>query len=443
MNRNPPSLRRISDVVDYLIDEHTGVIKFLREEYRQAGTPNFFHYYAQACNTKAFSRQENFGRAGGASIDRDRAIAKAVGEAVERYCSALFQVEELPLTSYESASFQCVHPGTFALFSPEQYAEPGFLFVPFTERTVVRWVPALDPLLNEIIHVPAGMVYVPYYYYQDTGDQPVVQPISTGLACHCSPAEAALSAICEVIERDAFIITWQARMARPQIRVETLSEKNRHLLKLIEETGYSVTLFNITMDSGVPTILSVARSKHHEGPPFAVAAASSLSPEVALQKSLEELEHTRSYCHMIKTHLPRLETIPGFTNIEDQESHLNFWCDEAHSHLAAFLFESDERIDFGEIENIETGDPQSDLKVLLEKINMVGHRVLLCDITTPDIRQLGLYVVRAVIPGFQPFFVGYRYRALGGSRLWTIPQKLGYEGVRKESGDNPLPHPYP
>ena len=79
--------------------------------------------------------------------------------------------------------------------------------VSFTRSTPVRWTEALDPLSGERIHVPASMVYMPYYFHLASGDTPIVQPISTGMACHCTPAEAAITGICEVIERDALMLT--------------------------------------------------------------------------------------------------------------------------------------------------------------------------------------------------------------------------------------------
>jgi ribosomal protein S12 methylthiotransferase accessory factor len=59
------------------------------------------------------------------------------------------------------------------------------------------------------------------------------------------------------------------------------------------------------------------------------------------------------------------------------------------------------------------------------------------------VEDLGLKVVRAVIPGYHPLVMGHRLRALGGKRLWTIPQKLGFKGITTEIGDNPYAHPYP
>jgi ribosomal protein S12 methylthiotransferase accessory factor len=440
---NQHSLRRLFDALDYIIDERVGIIQFVLETPREPGSPDFFHYFAQTCDTRSFSEQTNFGKTGGASTERGVALAKAVGEGIERYCSAIYTLAELPLCAYADAPFRCVHPAEFALLSPEQYQRADVIFVPFEERTPVRWAPAVDVLRGEIWHVPAAMVYVPYIYHRGQGDSPIAQSISTGLACHCSYAEAAVSAICEVIERDAFTITWQAMLGHPQIRRESLSARNQDLVARFERAGYVVTLFDMTLDVGVPTILAVACSDLADAPPLVPAGSASLDPEEAVRKSLEELEHTREYCHKIMVHMPRLLDDPHYENVEDQTGHLNFWCNRAHAPLADFLFSSPMRRDFDEIANLSTGNSESDLQALLKKVADVNHLALLCDLTTPDVRDVGLTVVRAVIPGFHPLVVGHGIRSLGGTRLWTVPQKLGHPGITREQGDNRVPHPYP
>ena len=443
MNRTVSGFQVLSNALDDLFDPRVGIINVVQEIERNAGEPNFFHFSAHACNVRAFSRQQNFSWGSGAAIQRDRALAKAVGEVVERYCSALFKVEELPLTSYEEAAFPCTVPDDFALFSVEQYNSEGFPYLPFRRDTPVRWVPALNAVTGQIQYVPAAFVYVPYYFYQGTGDAPIAQPISTGLACYSGITEAAVSAISEVIERDAFMITWQARLARPHILLETLSQANRELVTRFERAGYSTYLLNITTNIGIPTFLAVLRGNFPDTVPFVVAAATSVDPEVAARKSLEEVELTRSYfLHIIKEK-PRLEPDPTFANIIDQESHLNYWCDWSHRPFADFLTSSEETIEFGAIKNLATGQAKEDLAVLIEKVAAIGHQVLLADLTTPDVREVGLAVVRAIIPGFHPLVAGYRFRALGGSRLWTVPEKLGYPGITTQEGDNPYPHPYP
>jgi ribosomal protein S12 methylthiotransferase accessory factor len=229
----------------------------------------------------------------------------------------------------------------------------------------------------------------------------------------------------------------------PRLRIETLSESNRDLVARFEHSGSSVTVFNITLDVGVPTILSVLQSQSPEAPAFVFAASAEVDPEHAVRKSLEELAHTRRLARSLKTTRSCFVPAPTYDNVVDQDDHVHLYCDHAHTPLADFLFASDRRIGFDEINNLATGDPQQDLEALLKKVRSVNHRVLITDLTTPDVRGLGLRVVRAVIPGFHPLFIGHEIRALGGSRLWEVPQKLGYKGITRESGDNPAPHPYP
>src|SRR5271163_1776965 len=226
MNGNYKSLRRLLDVIDHLVDGRVGIIHSVSEMPRRAGDPEFFEYLGQACDTQALSGKMNFSATGGVSTDRESAIAKAVGEAVERYCSAFYEPDEMPLCSYGSAAFPCIAADKFALYSQEQYRQHAFPYVPFETTTPVRWAQVNNITNGEVTYLPAAMVYLPYHYNLSEQESPIVQPMSTGLACHCTSNEAAIAAICEVIERDAFTITWQAALAPAHILVETLDDAN-------------------------------------------------------------------------------------------------------------------------------------------------------------------------------------------------------------------------
>jgi len=205
----PSDTRRRPDLAEIatdLIDDQVGIVRQAGVPPRQAGSPSFFHYWAQAADTRALSEQHNFARAGGAAEDSDRALTKAIGEAVERYCAAIYRQEELPLRTADEAEFPVVDPATFALNSASQYAEKDFWLVPFDRETPVRWAPAVDALSGDLRYVPAAMVYVPYYYDPERCEPPVAQPISTGLSCHTSFDQAAAVSLAEVVERDAFTI---------------------------------------------------------------------------------------------------------------------------------------------------------------------------------------------------------------------------------------------
>lgn len=437
-------LRRLLDVLDDLVDPRVGIIRQVAEFPRLPGSPEFFHFHAQAANTLAFTTQQNFASAGGASTDRARAMAKAIGEAVERYCAAIYDLDDFDLVSSDLATFRCIPPEEFVLYRPEQYRRPGFPYVRFTSRTHVRWTETKDLFTGEKWYVPAPMVFIPYFYDPDAGEPaPIVQPISTGLACHCSWEEAALSGIGEVIERDAFTITWQARLGWPHIRHESLSPETLDLIARFHRTGHTVTLLNMKMDHGIPSILALLEHPSAEMPALVCAAASNLDPEAAVRSSLEELAHTSRMAVTLNTTQPPFNPGPDYRNVWNPSTHVHLHCDHKILPLTRFLLASSRTMDFGDIEDHSTGDPHLDLRITVDKVRATGHRVLVADISTPDVGELGLRVVRAVIPGFHPLFMGHAYRALGGKRLWEVPQRCGFPGITPEAGDNPVPHPFP
>jgi ribosomal protein S12 methylthiotransferase accessory factor len=425
---------------EHLIDSRAGIIRYVSEMPREAGAPNFFHFVAKS----ARADEDTYALSGGASTDRSTALAKAIGEVIERYCAGLLDRDRTRLARFDDASFSCVDPESFALYGDEQHGQPGFPFAAFGRGTLVRWVDGVDLATGQACHVPAARVALPYWPDREHGEPLIVQPISTGLAAHSTYEDAAVNALCEVVERDAFTIMWQARMSMPQIRVESLGERERDLVDRFARCAGDVSLVNLTMDHGIPTVLSALRSSVPGAPAVVFAAAADPSPQVAVAKSLEELELMRSFARWIRKE-KKSSIGPGAASdaVLTREDHVAFHCHAEHAAGSRFVFASDDRVDLDEMRGFATGDPRRDLSELARKIAAVGERPLVVELTSPDVGALGLRVVRAVVPGFHPLVFGHRLRALGGRRLWTVPQALGYPGITPRGGDNPAPHPFP
>lgn len=433
----------IDRLVSELVDADVGIIRTLEEIRRQPGRPNFFHARATACDTSKFCEQRNFGEAGGASSDRSRAIRKAVGEAVERYCAAIYDVGTLPLESFANSERLCTDPSTYSLYSPKQYSNPNFPWSKFTRETKVRWTPAINATTGEKIFVPACRVFVPYTFFMACGDTPIDQPISTGLACHSSYEAAAISAICEVVERDAFAIFWQASMSPPRVTEDSLSDENLDLIERFRKSGYDVRVYDITMDHGIPTALSVLLSDRTHDAALVTAAAAFPDPDIAVRKSLEELAHTRHYCELIAALQSSNELpTPSARDVVDQITHLGFYVKKQNRVHADFLLKSDRICEMRGADVRVKIDESTMLRGVLERLSSIGLETYIADVTTSDIRELGLYVLRAIVPGLHPLRMGHAIRCLGGHRLWTLPQRMGYVGISK-GFDNPAPHPYP
>lgn len=439
MMKTPPFAR----VIDCLVDDHVGILSGVLDVRPQPGAPPFFHFVAYPCDTLAFSEYANSGPRGGASADRKRAATQVILDAIAGYCAALISEENVkyPICPAKSAPFHCARPEEFALFSDSQYATTGFPWVRFDESTPVQWSEALDPLEDQPVFIPSAMRFLPYAGLVGHGEALITPATSSGLACHWDPAQAAVEAMCDVIECDALALLWQAGLRVPQIRIETLSDTNYDLVARFERTGGSVTLLKVQLDLGIPTILAVLSNRCPSAPARVFGAGTSLDPEEAVRKSLEMLAHVQNYCQLLTAQVARVGVDPG--EIADQSDHMNFWCDHRNAGHADFLFHSKERIGFDELENLSSGRSTADCALLLERIRSAGYRPLVADLTTPDVADLGLTVVRAIIPGLHPLFYGFRTRALGGRRLWELPQRLGYVGRTIGSGDCPFPHPFP
>jgi len=439
-------LSRLMGLWSTLVDPKVGVVREVSEVAIDEDDPSFFHYFSRSCDASVFVPFKNFSHNGGASTDRYVAMAKAVGEAVERYCSAIFDRDELLLSTYRELGRNAVHPDLFTVYSPQQLAVEGFLWQPFTEDSSAHWTEGTSLVTGETVLLPAAAVFIPYFYHHHRERTAhVLQPISTGLACGASFAEAAMSGLCEVIERDAFTITWQARLSRPRIRPETLPPVGRDLLRRFAEVGIRVELMDITTDVGVPTLLSIALSDAATSPAVAVAAATDPSREQALVKTLEELAHTRKYSKQVMDYMPPIavDVAGGHPQVKDQKEHLRFYCPQESKAFAEFAWAAEETRDFAAVADLSHPDPGEQMRRVVRQLSTAGLEPIVCDLTSPDIRALGLRVVRAVVPGAHPLQMGHSNRALGNRRLYEVPRKLGLRGPEPGEPDNPYPHPFP
>ena len=435
---------RLLGLWDDLVDPKVGVIRKVSELRADDDEPDFFHYLATACDTGRFTLLNNFKDTGGVSSDRFGAMAKAIGEAVERYCSAIFDYRDLVLAPYDELAERAVAPESFALHSDAQYASEGFPWRPFRRDSPVCWTRGTSLVTGEPTLVPASMVYVPFHFLSSRPDTPIGQPISTGQACGVSWDDAVLSGLCEAVERDAFTLTWQARMSRPRVDPPTFPPAIRDLVDRYEAVGVQIELMDVTTDIAIPTVLAFALGDAPTSPAVTVAAATDPSFEIAAIKTLEELAHTRKYSRQLLQCTPpvAVDVEAEHPEVVDQGRHLRFYGPQESRRYAEFAWSSPELRPFP----AESGTPPSTEVALAAAVAAIAERGLepiACDLTTPDIRELGLRVARVVVPGLHPLFMGYRNRALGGERLYHVPQLLGFEGLEPGQPDNPYPHPFP
>jgi ribosomal protein S12 methylthiotransferase accessory factor len=381
----------------------------------------------------------------------------AVLEALERYGGmAPGGRRGAVRASFAEVRDQALDPRTLGLYPAEHYELPGFHFQPFQVDRMCRWVWGYSFARQEPILVPQA-----YAYYRahvtDPTDPSFAYEISNGCALGSCLEEAILYGMLEVVERDAFLMTWYAELPAARIDLSTAQDRSIPMLaEAIEaETGYRVLAFDTTMEHGIPSIWAMAVSPPgSDQPALACSAGAHFEPERAAAGALCELgpiltDLISRYPEIaVRSH--HLAGDASLVATMDDHSVL-YSSREAASRLE-FLTGSERWLTFADIgsgngngDSFHNTDLTDDLADMVRRLRRHGLDVIVVDQTTPEHRASGLCCVKVIVPGMLPMTFGHQNRRVHGlPRLYEVPTLLGHRDSPLPPEDvNPHPHPFP
>jgi ribosomal protein S12 methylthiotransferase accessory factor len=382
------------------------------------------------------------GGGAGYAAGRDVARRAALGEVAERHAAACVPDEELVLASAEELGEQAIDPARFALFAPEQYARPGFPFSPFTRSTRIRWARGRALADGRRVFLPAQLVYLPWRRRVD-GEVAIGYSTSSGLACGDDETGATLAALLELVERDAFMIVWNTRLSLPLLIEEPAGELARFEERFLAPTLLRHRLVDLSPFLDVPVVLASVRA-HRRGPgELGIGAGAAPTPTTAAKKALAEAYAVRSAAGRLWRLGPR-RFRNDFGDVTTFDDHVHVYADPQRAVAAAFLEASSTRRLLSEVRPLEGLDDGERLASLLQRLAVANLEAYAVDVTSHDIREAGLTVVRAVVPELCPLDVRHDARFLGGARLRSEPSRLGFRPRPLRHDElNPDPHPFP
>jgi ribosomal protein S12 methylthiotransferase accessory factor len=374
---------------------------------------------------------------GGCAEDRGRARAAAIGEAVERYAASFSPTGQLLARAAELGE-AAVAPGRFALFAPEQHAEEGFPFVPLTAETLVRWTSGFTLPDGAACLLPGQLVYLEWHGLRPD-EEPVGYATSSGLACAPTLVEAVLAGLLELVERDAFMLTWTHRLSLPLLDWSAEPELRAWEERYLAPAGGEHEVVDLSCFVGVPVALAVVRGDGVAEPACAVGAGSAATAAEAWRKALAEAYSVRSWGRGLLR-----GGDGGRAGVSTFADHVRFHAGAEHRQASAFLTAAAERRPLGDVPSLRGETPGARVRELCGLLAAQGCRAAAVDVTTPDVRDAGLAVARAVVPELCQLDVRHDARFLGGTRLRTRPLELGLvaESPSWETF-NPDPHPFP
>ncbi len=422
-----------------LVSPHTGIIRAIdrfTKPYTEFDLPVLWQ--AELANFQLRKQQDDLRYGVGRGMTDEQAIFGAVGEAIERYCGGIVDRRQLIFSSYAELGNRAVYPPSFFSFSDKQYSDQNFPYPAFDPAMQTSWMAALALASNQKVLVPAFLVYLDWD--SDLPGDYILPVTSNGMASGASLEFATYGGLCELIERDAFIITWLNRLPAPRIYFDHLPGIETEILRHYARFGIELVAFNFTTDIKVPVVMAMLIDHSGKSPAVATGLGCHLDGSTALHKAIFEVCQARfgDIEHMAAGAGANLNK---YEDIKDLDDHSAFFYTTARLGELDFLFDHDQYL---KVEDLPTYKSQSEaekLQSVIARLHSVGAEPYLVEITTPDIASLGFRVVRTLASELVPIYFGYGLEPLGTRRLFEVPERLGNGGRRTENDLNPCPHP--
>lgn len=421
------------------ISTHGSMVRGLMSLCPDPGDPQLFLSLAAPSNPKLFGEKQHglidF-YASGMGFTLEEANIAAVAEAVERYCAAYVIPEHTVLASWEQLGEDALHPEELPLFTKEQHEQWQFPYRPFTQQSKIRWVQSHSLTTDRSKWVPAAIVW-DSYKPQSLDEDPICFGLMTGSAAGVTKEQAMIGGLLEIIERDAFMIMWYNSLSLPRldIRNHPVSEPFRSLL---DESRFELNVVDTTSDLGVPSAFGVLKTQDGK---LSIGGSARLSMEDAVRKTLMEISQlfignkSQIYAKSLPSLLPH--------QITDYGLRLPYYEQPfAHEELA-FTTASDKLHPILDSQRAK-GSETERLNYLVRQLANRGLEALCVDITTDDARELGLHVVKMIVPGSVQLPRSENERLITSKRIYETPVKLGLRSEAISLEDiNSSPHPFP
>jgi ribosomal protein S12 methylthiotransferase accessory factor len=425
-------------LLESLVSPYTGIVRSTVELLRGQNEVRLASVGCRLCSTDELLGALSVGSTGGINPSLTLARAAAIAEAVERYAGAGDARHSAPLTSAEELDGPVVAPERFTYFLPDQYAIQGFPFVPFTGATRLRFAEALELPTCDPVLVPAQLVYLAR---PPDDEELIAYPTSNGLACAATFEEAVLAGLLELIERDAFMVTWTNRLSLPLLEWSGDPELERFDRQYLAPAGLRQAAIDASCFFGVPTVFAIAHGRPGDAGLLGIGAAAAPTVQEATRKALAEAYSVQRGARDLAL---AAGEIPAPGDIRDFDDHLLYYCEPENAQRAAFLAASAARTPAGSVTPVVGDNVQELVEALVALLGRHGVSVFAADVTTPDVREAGLVVVRVLSPELCPLDVIHNARFLGPPRLFRAAHELGLRAAPLTLATaNHDPHPFP
>lgn len=430
-DREPVPKKTVIERGKRLINPITGPILALNEEEPVFSSRNLciYHYISPVQHTSLLgdSSYRSMQYTGGTGFNKQDAKLTAIGEAIERYCMKLYDLDDFKHDKFTEMRENAVNPLAMNKLSERQLKEREVTTEEIKNKRYY-WTISTSLLSGEKKMVPAQFIYLPF-----RSDFTIKPPSSTGAAAGTDYKSAIFRAISEVIERECFIIGYLNKLNFPEVDIESINDtETKQIINKMESRGLEVKILDISLDHPLKVCLTIIISRN-TGKAIRLGMDSSTSLASALKSSLEEAAKGGGWNGDLQKDSEDIRTL---------EERAKYWSSPEKTQYLDFWLSTSKKEEIKGSNNESTPLNQK-LEKLLSFLDSKDYDCYIKDMTSPDIDKHGFKVVKAVLPSLHPLHLVEEYRSLGSERLYEVPVDEGFlEKQKNENKMNSTPHPF-
>jgi len=367
-------------------------------------------------------------------LSLENAIWSALGENLERSLwleSDEFYKNKVIYSTYNKLKNRAIDPLSISGFSEEQRHNNKKLS--FDGNSKLAWIRAKSLTQGRKVYCPLQLFSA--HYFNNSVNEPMLRwPITTGLATGPTLNDALVTGILEIIERDAFMISYLNKLEPPRLVLKNIGKKDAqiaHIGRMLERYHLDTHLLLLPTDYSVYVILAVVIDRTTGGPKITVGAKAGFDPKLCILGYISEAISVRNYIK--NSYRDEIDV-----KEKGREWRLRYWAQQKDTELLSFFLRGKTINDLPTTNVFSSA--KNRLKFLVEETRRIGEDIYYTELTTKKFRKLNMHSVCVLMPTLQPMHLDESIPYFGGSRLHSVPVQMGYKSAKNL---NTTPHPFP
>lgn len=375
----------------------------------------------------------------------------AILEVLERYSNMWPKgnIERIR-ACYKEVKDEAINPRKFILNDKSLSKMSNDKFKEYSDELPIDWVYGYSIKKKSKVLLPEQIVYFDIDEVRGNVNRFIFET-SNGAALGGSIQEAVLYGLFEVIERDAFLITWYNKLSLNRIDIESIEdEKVKKCIQYVQNACYDLYLFDSTMENRIPSVICIAVNRDENTLVNSyLAAGCHINPVKAIESALVEV--ISSIPVYEKSFKGREEEAKELYKNPDKvlkmDDHVLLYSLKETLEKYDFLLNSKVTKSIDELypEWIEFKNEKSITKILsyvISKVTEYNDDVLVVNCANKLIDSYGLYAVKVLVSGMLSMTFGQQNKRINEKRVKEIPVLCKFR-EREIEKLNLYPHSFP